>query len=218
MSYTTIQICNLALAKVGDTASQISSLDDGSNEAALCSKFYEPTLKELLSSHTWNCAVKYAQLSASTTEPTFGWENSYPMPADCIRPMELRSDSSSSGVRYMSEWKVVGRNIYSNVSNAYLIYVAYITDPNLMTPLFIRALYTSLASKLAYPLTEDKNLVVSLENELNQVIMPEARRVNSFSGHEFPRVDSEWIEASYTSGAMYDDFRTFSAQNYGTLP
>lgn len=217
MAYTTEQICNLALAKIGDEAAQIRSLTDGSTEAELCTLFYEPTLRELLAEHTWNFAVKLRQLTASTTDPTFGWNYSYPLPADCIRPLEFRSDSSEYGDRIINEWKIVGRNIYTNTGNAYLMYISYETDPNQMTPLFIRALYTKLASKLAYPMTEDKNLVVSLENELNQVIMPEARRVNGFEGHSFPMVDSEWIEASYTSRSLYDDFRSFSQENYGSL-
>jgi hypothetical protein len=216
MSYTTVQICNLALARVGDDAAQITSLTDGSNEAALCSKFYEPTLRELLSMHTWNFSKSYGELSASTTDPTFGWDYSYPLPADCIRPLELRSHSSSDPLKILDEWKVVGRNIYTNVGEAYLIYDSYVTDPNLMTPLFVRALYTGLASKLAYPLTEDRQLVAALENELSQVIMPEAKRVNAFEGYEFPTVDSEWIQASFSSD-FNNGLRGFAQENYGTL-
>ena len=216
MSYSTVQICNLALAKVGDDAAQITSLTDGSNEASLCTKFYEPTLRELLQMHTWNFSICYAQLSASTTDPTFGWDYSYPLPADCIRPMELRSYSTNEYFRMKDEWNVVGRNIYTNAADAYLVYVKYTTDPNQMTPLFIRALYTGLASKLAYPLTEDKNLVASLENELSQVIMPEARRTNAFEGNEFPRVDSEWIQASFSN--IWDVYKKFDQENYGDLP
>jgi hypothetical protein len=218
MSYTTKQICNLALSKVGDNASLITSLDDGSTESFLCKEFYEPTLKELLASHTWNFAKCYAQLSASVTEPTFGWDFSYPFPGDCIRPIELRHNGSSTSLRYMNEWNVVGRTIYSNISEAYLIYIKYIIDPNLYPPLFIRAFYTSLASKLAFPLTEDKNLVVSLENELSEVILPEARRVNGFEGYNMPRIDSDWLEANYSSGSLGDMNMTFSRENYGELP
>jgi len=218
MSYNQVQICNLALAKVGDDAAQITSLTDGSNEAALCSKFYEPTLRELLSMHTWNFTKSYGELSASTTDPTFGWDYSYPLPADCIRPLELRSYSSSREHKLLDEWQVVGRNLYTNISDAYLIYVKYVTDPNLMSPLFVRALYTGLASKLAYVLTEDKNLVAALENELSQVIMPEAKRINAFEGLTFPTVDSEWIQATYTIGSMWEGARGFAQENYGDLP
>ena len=218
MAYTTVQICNLALAKVGDTASQITSLDDGSTEASLCSKFYEPTLRELLNIHTWNFAVKLATLAASTTEPAFGWDYSYPLPGDCIRPLDLRSESDSdTRVKVLNEWRVVGRNIYTNTANAYLVYVHHSENPNLYTPIFIRALYTALASKLAYALTEDRNMVASLENELSEVIMPEAKRINAFEGYDFPRVDSDWLEATYMSGSRDTGYRTFSQENYGSL-
>ena len=217
MPYTQVQICNLALAKVGDDAAQITSLTDGSNEAALCSKFYEPTLRELLSMHTWNFAKSYGELSASTTDPSFGWDYSYPLPADCIRPIELRSYSASRAYKLLDEWRPVGRNIYTNAASAYLVYVKYETDPNLMPPLFIRALYTGLASKLAFVLTEDKTVVASLENELAQVIMPEAKRINAFEGLTFPSVDSEWLQATFSSSGE-EGYRGFAQENYGDLP
>jgi len=217
MSYTQVQICNLALAKVGDDAAQITSLTDGSREAALCTKFYEPSLRELLSLHTWNFSKAYGELSASTTDPTFGWDFSYPLPADCIRPLELRSYNSSETYKLLDEWTVVGRNIYTNVQDAYIIYVKYETDPNAMTPLFIRALYTGLASKLAYPLTEDSRLVAALENELSQVILPEAKRVNAFEGQKFDYINSEWIQSSFSNGAMYEGMKGFAQENYGDL-
>ena len=85
-----------------------------------------------------------------------------------------------------------------------------------MDELFIRCLYTQLAIKVAYPLTEDAKLVRMLEDEMSQVILPEARRVNSFEGYEAPSVDSEWLEASYASGSSVS-ILPFSASSYGTL-
>jgi hypothetical protein len=136
MSYTTVQICNLALAKVGDEGGQISSLNEDSKEANLCVKFYEPALRETLRMHTWNCAKARAQLSKSTTSPAFGWDCLYPLPADCIRPLVLADSSSTNrNYRYNNEWIVEGRNILTNADSVYLQYVKYITDPNVMDEL-----------------------------------------------------------------------------------
>lgn len=217
MSYSKVQIANMTLAKVGDTAAQITSFTEDSKEANLINKFYEPSLREVLRMHTWNCAKTRAQLAQSTTDPAFGWDNSFPLPADCIRPLSFFSSSSSQrSIRENVEWQKEGRNIYTNASEAYLIYVKYLTDPNEMDELFIRCLYTQLAIKVAYPLTEDAKLVRMLEDEMSQVILPEARRVNSFEGYEAPSVDSEWLEASYASGSSVS-ILPFSASSYGTL-
>ncbi len=218
MSYTVTQICNLSLAKVGDEASQMTSLDDDSKEANLCKKFYEPTLRELLESNTWKFSIERTKLSRSTSTPAFEWDYIYPLPADCIRPLTIRDYSNTNrSYKYNSEWDVSGKNIVTNAESVYLSYVKYIEDPNSMTALFIRCLYTALASKLAYPLTEDPKLVRLFEDELSTVIMPEARRTNSFIGHQNPCVDSEWIEASFTSGST-NQFAPFSQSSYGTLP
>tara|TARA_R100000049_G_C1929092_1_gene73186 strand:- start:689 stop:1192 length:504 start_codon:yes stop_codon:yes gene_type:complete len=166
--------------------------------------------------HTWNCAKERVQLAQSTTDPAFGWDNSFPLPADCIRPLAFYSSSSSQrAIRENVEWKIEGRNLFTNADAAYLLYIKYLTDPNTMDELFIRCLYTHLAIKLAYPLTEDQAMVRMLEDEMNSVIMPEARRVNSFEGYEIPSVDSDWLEATYISGSETN--RPFGTTTYGTF-
>jgi len=220
MAYTIPQICNLALAKVGDEGSQITSLDDDTKEANLCKKFFEPSLRELLDIHTWGCATARAELARNTTDPVFGWEVAYTLPADCVRPLEFRDYSDASVFYdYRSEWVIEGRSLLTNATTGYLVYVKYIDDPNLMTATFIRALYTMLASKLAFPLTEDATLVRLFEDEIATVILPEARRVDAFTGYEMPSVDSEWIEASYSSSSLgSNSLPSFSQSSYGTLP
>ena len=220
MSYTKVQIANLALAKVGDEAGQISSFTQDSKEANLVNKFYEPSLREVLRMHTWNCAMARVEMTQDTETPAFGWDHQYSLPADCLRPLKLfRTSSSQRFVKEKVEWRVEGRKVLTNYDQVYLLYIKLLEDPNQMDDLFIRCLYTQLAIKLAFPLTEDTQMVRMLEDEMNSVILPEARRVNSFEGYEVPSVDSEWIEATYTSNSAYtQSFPPFSQSSYGTLP
>jgi hypothetical protein len=219
MSYTNVQIANLALAKIGDEGGQITSFDQQKKEANLVKKFYEPSLREVLRLHAWNCAKARSQLAQSVTTPTFGFKYQYALPADCIRVLKIaRSTDTQQFYREKLEYEINGRMLLTNYDPIYLLYIKYITDPNQMDDLFIRALYTTLAAKLAYPLTEDSNLVRMLEDELSTVIMPEARRVNSFEGHRIAMVDSEWIEASFTSASnTANSLPAFEASNYGVL-
>jgi len=220
MPYTNVQIANLALAKVGDEGGQIVSFTEDSKEANLVNKFYEPALREVLRMHTWNCAFTRAALAEDTTTPVFGWDHQFSLPADCVRPLQLfRQSGSERFYREKIEWRVEGRKVLTNHESCWLLYVKYLTDPNQMDELFIRCLYTHLAIKLAYPLTEDNSMVSLLENEMNQVILPEARRVNSFEGYELPSVDSEWLESTYTSNSAYSaSYPPFTSSSYGTLP
>jgi len=67
-------------------------------------------------------------------------------------------------------------------------------------------------------LTGERSLSLSLIEEFNKVIMPEARRINAFEKRESPTVDSEWLEATYTSGSSYSNsYPPFSQTSYGSF-
>jgi len=56
-----VTICNLALARLGD--SRIAALSDSKPEAEYCTLFYEATRDEVLRGHPWNFATTRAALS-----------------------------------------------------------------------------------------------------------------------------------------------------------
>lgn len=66
MSLTAIQICNLALAKLGDEAKvfDITGGTDKSMQATYCALFYGQALSVLLDKHPWTFAVRTAPLTA----------------------------------------------------------------------------------------------------------------------------------------------------------
>ena len=63
---TQVQICNLALAKLGDEA-QVTGIapSDGSMQANYCALFYPQALNVLLSKHAWSFATVTAATSAT---------------------------------------------------------------------------------------------------------------------------------------------------------
>lgn len=223
MATTPVQVCNLALAKVGDETAQITSLpatpsEAYPKEANLCSKFYEVTLREVLEATEWKWARKRAILAQNVDAPVFEWQFSHALPADCLRPLKMSSTTDTSRMyNYRSEWDVEDRNIVSNQSDIYLLYVRNPATINNADPLFIKTLYTALAAKLAYPLTENRNLTKDLMNEYELQVLPEARRVNSYSGHILPTVDSAWLNATFSS-SIYSLTQRFDLNDdYGTV-
>lgn len=221
--YTPVQVCNMALAKVANEAAQITSLPSAPNpeypkEANLCSKFYPFALAEVLRSHTWNCAKKRTALALRSTTPTFGWSFKFALPADCEKPVACSIEANEwRSLRINNEWVVESGSILSNNNPLWLAYISNMDDLSTADSLFIQALYTNLAVKLAYPLTENRMLVRDLMNEYEQTIMPEAKRANTNEGNEFPIIDSEWIEATYSGGLRNTGRHTFAQTDVGSI-
>jgi len=63
---TQTAICNLALSLIGNEGNQITDFDNDTGKAARqCRLHYQPTLDELLRTHTWGCSKKRAELIAT---------------------------------------------------------------------------------------------------------------------------------------------------------
>ena len=83
MAASEVQICNVALRKLG--ARRITALTDDTEEAKSCTDVFDRLRDKLLRIHPWNFATKRAALAVSTTSPAWGYDNAYPLPADCLR-------------------------------------------------------------------------------------------------------------------------------------
>ena len=173
---TEVDICNLALAHLGDDAT-IASLSppEGSAQAEKAARFYPIARNTLLEMHTWNFASKRGNL-ALTTNTLDQWDYAYVAPADMMSPVAVISPSAQNdyatrmsagdtpggitsnyaptivaGQYTPQQFSIEGNLIYTNQENAILRYQAFITDPSLFSPLFVMTLSWHLASMLAGP-------------------------------------------------------------------
>jgi hypothetical protein len=150
-------------------------------------------------------------------KPDFEYDYQYLIPSDAIRSFYLTN--SSETYKFMKprvDWVIEGNSILTNESKVYLCYDG-VPEPTAMDSLFAQAFATLLASRLCMTVTGDRNLYLSLLNEFNNVIMPEARRINGTEKQTLPVIDSEWIEASYTPYSMHEGFSPFSQASYGSF-
>ena len=149
-----VQICNLALAHLGDTAN-ISALDEGSSQSEHCTRFYPIALDALLEMHTWSFATKRASLALFDVE-SYAWEFAYALPSDCVRVISVLENESTDDDAvqpYEIETTADGQDVlYTNVENAVIRYVSKVTDSGRFTPLFVDCLSRLLASYLAGPI------------------------------------------------------------------
>lgn len=156
-----VEICNLALAHLGDSAT-IASIDppEGSAQAEHCSRFYPMARDALLQTHPWNFATRRAQLAQLANAP-YGWAFTYARPVGALDVFDIQPPNVVDGTEptkaYVCELDAEGNEvIYTNVQNAVARYVTLVTDTNRFSPLFTLALSWHLASMLAGPIIKGK--------------------------------------------------------------
>ena len=157
-------------------------------------------------------------LTISIVAPDFEYDYSFRIPSDAQRSVYTTDQSSS--YRYAKSnfaWKREGNAILTDFSPLYICYEA-IPNTTDFDPLFGNAFTSYLAYKLAMPVTGDKELALLLIKEFQEIVLPEARRINGFERNESPNIDSEWLEATYTSASSsITSYPPFSLSSYGTF-
>ncbi len=158
---TDVDICNLALAYLGDTAS-ISALSEQSAQAQLCTRFYPIARDSLMEMYTWAFTTKRVVL-AQVTNIWPQWLYAYASPNDAVNllgvlPQAADDDYSDPWTGqiqtrpFSNEIDASGTQIIlTNEPNATLRYTALVTDTTQFSPLFVTTLAWHLASMLAGP-------------------------------------------------------------------
>tara|TARA_R100001163_G_scaffold65826_2_gene65311 strand:- start:4185 stop:5153 length:969 start_codon:yes stop_codon:yes gene_type:complete len=157
-------------------------------------------------------------LTISIVKPAFEYSYQHRLPTDFIRTTYV-TDTSEVYLYGKSKvyYSIEGSALLSNEEDIFLCYVKE-PDPSAMDSLFGQAFVTLLAARMAVPITGDMSVYKLLLEEFNSVIMPEARRINGFEKQDSPEVDSEFLEATYTSGSsVSNSYPPFSQTSYGTF-
>lgn len=150
-----VDICNLALARLGDNAT-VASIDppEGSAQAEHCARFYPVARDSLLEMHAWKFATRRVLLAQLTTD-TWNWSFAYAEPTGVLKLLAVLPASASSDAdtqEYEAETDGNGTPIIlTDLEGASLRYVAHVTDTTVFSPLFVDALAWLLASYLAGP-------------------------------------------------------------------
>lgn len=176
-----IDICNLALANLGDSATVVSiDPPEGSAQAEHCARFYPMVRDALLEMHDWSFSSKRALL-AQLANPVTQWAYCYAAPADMLNPIAVLDSAGTDDLAPVyaapqifdpvfaqyAPMPLVGQPapqpyvleaaedgapiIYTNQASALLRYTARVVDSARFSHLFIQVLAAALASKLAGP-------------------------------------------------------------------
>lgn len=170
------EICNLALARIGQR--NITNFDtEQSAEATYCKQFYDVDRRAVLRIHPWNFSVKVESLAESTEDAIYGYTYRYQLPDGCLRPLELTNlasvSTASTAINSRGEvyqlstsrsdvpqvaYKIVGRELLTNMEDAELAYVFNEEKPNMFSETFINVLSYRLAADLAAVMTKNPNI------------------------------------------------------------
>lgn len=157
---TALDVCNTALSQIGESTVVTSiSPSDGSAQADLCQRFYNPAVEELLMMHSWSFATKRTTLTENATSDVDEWAHSYQVPADLGRVLQVLGPDTPDDVidsatreppAHTIEQSSTGDlALYTNVEDAVLRYATFVYDANKYPSLFVSSLGWLLASKLA---------------------------------------------------------------------
>lgn len=162
-----VDIANIALSHLGARA-QVSQLSppDGTVESGYCARFYPIARRELIEAGNFAFATRRATL-AEVTNPSETWLYAYALPAACIKPVRVLSQSVINNYllddarmtiddviteRGSALFEVEDGVLLTNEPEAVLKYRVDVTDTTRFSPLFTSALGALLAAYLAGPI------------------------------------------------------------------
>lgn len=154
-----VDICNLALAHLGDEANVVSiNPPDQSAQASYCSRFYPLSLSSVLADHTWGFATKTVTLALLANGNSL-WAYCYEAPSDIINVIAVFDYAAVGDVNngeignqqdFSMELDANGNQVvYTNQQNAMMKYVSHVTNTAHFHPKFVVALAWMLAANLA---------------------------------------------------------------------
>lgn len=153
-----VNICNLALARLGDAAT-VASIDppEGSAQAEHCARFYPLARDVLLALHPWGFAQR-RERGTLLASGDHTWTHKYAYPNDALAvsavlPAHAQDEVEAGGRAVPQEFRLSREGgalvILTDTPDALIRYTARSPDPALFPPAFTDALAWKLAGYLA---------------------------------------------------------------------
>lgn len=207
MAYTRAQICNRALAKIGDYI--IVSLGDKSDTAVTLNSMYDLVRDAEISANCWGFALSRAVLPALEEAPAFGYDRKFQLPVDCLRVVEVgRVWPEMSQADYMfgpnASWEIEEGAVLTNYpAPLHIRYLKRIEDPAKYPATFIEAFACKLAIEIS-PRISGKNSNLDTLAQFYQKAIKDAIRVNAIQRAPQQPQDSSWMRSRVsTTGGGY---------------
>jgi hypothetical protein len=186
-----VQICNLALTKLG--AARITDLLDDTKQAQALNAIYDATRDAELAAHPWTFAITRAEIPALSTAPAYGWARAYQKPAGTLRLVEVGQFYALYDTGGQPGFELEGETILTDEGSPLQIrYVQRITNTGLFAPLFVQSFSCRLAFEVCEGLTQNLSKREAAWKERNHFIA-EAKRTNAIERPPQRPQDLSWV-------------------------
>lgn len=191
-----VEIVNRAIIKLGGNV--IVSMSDSSRAAITMSALWETVRKSEITKHFWNFALARAQLPKLSTAPNWGFRNSFQLPIDYLKIMQVNdyfmvpSQSDYTGGDN-SAYAIEGQTISTDFGAPLKIrYVKDVTNPGLFDVLFVEVMASKLAYEGCYQITQSNQRQDQAAADYKAAIK-EAILTNAISRPPMGIPDDSWI-------------------------
>lgn len=167
---STIDICNIALNKIGeDLVSEVST--SASTEAGKkCALLFDHARRMTLYAAQPRWAMAQADLAALSTVPNDEWSYAHQVPAGTIRVLKVANTSSRANSSEIA-FEMFGDNaLCSEEEDVTILYIKDVQNTGYWDPYFIEALALRLAADLAAGLADKRLMVPGLLREFREVV------------------------------------------------
>lgn len=156
-------VCNIALAHIAKV--KIASIEEETETARQCKRFYDYTKKSLLREYTWGFAKKIIKLSElDASSPYWKYLYAYPEKCICVRKIFcgtntgqcVRENEKEKWDLYLAEDNVLA--VGCDIPQAYMEYTYDVDDVELFSADFLEALTHMLAFNICIQITGSSTL------------------------------------------------------------
>jgi hypothetical protein len=156
-----VQICNLALSKIGSPP--ISALTEDSREAQACSMIYEPLRDEVLQIRPWASCTKRVALAMLSDVPAFEFSAAWQLPADFLDMVRL-GDTDNETINH----RIEGRTLLTSTTTANIIYIFRNDDSGTYEPVLVDLIASRMAVDLAMTVAQSAAMAQALYTAYEQ--------------------------------------------------
>lgn len=161
-----VELCNLALGRIGEGASRpITALTESTDSARACNRVFAPALQSMLREYRWPFAQSSVAL-ATVAQEVPGWEYVYAYPNGVLTLHGLAEEDVDPGRQpvWRHPFRVLAATsgeslvIATDLEDAWAHYTLDITNPHFGDALFQDALAWRIAKEVALGLKADPRM------------------------------------------------------------
>lgn len=194
-----VSIVNLAASKLGED-DQLRSPEDDTHLGRTVAAVWDQVRQDVIRDHIWNFAVRRKGLAAEALDAVpYPWLSSFPLPADCLRLVEVLSCSSRR------QYQLEGGSILCNQAGPlYVRYLIDVPEPAKWDASFTGAFAAYLAFQIADRITGDLSRKDAAWADY-QAKLVRAKRIDAMENPPVPFEATEWETARYAGSGWIGD-------------